>query len=343
MLKGAVVGGGRGGRTHLAAWRKVRTARIEAVADLDAARAERAARDFHVPRHYGNLDEMLAREKLDFVDVVTGVDGQPVLVRKCLAAGLNVLAGSPPATGLDAARELVDLAAGKGLTLMVGYQERWRACFRALKRSVDNGALGAVHYARIFDRRPLARSRPADPARPALDTAQNLLVLEGLLGYVDLVRCLFGEVKSVWGATLKLNPAVKGEDFAVAALTTAGDAPVNVLLDVNWSAPLPGKLSRPAPGPELRLEGAAGALELDPRGGVLRVRGHNGPPRETPLPAVPDRQLEPYLELQGHFAECLESGREPECSGDDALRSLEVALAIYEADRSGGMVLVEKP
>jgi len=160
---------------------------------------------------------------------------------------------------------------------------------------------------------------------------------------VDLVRFLFGEVKSVWAATLKLNPAVRGEDFAVAALKTAGDAPVNVLLDVNWSAPLPGNLRRPAPGPELRLEGSSGALELDPRGGVLRARGHNGPAREAPLPAVPDLEIEPFLEIQGHFAECLESGRAPECSGADALGSLEAALAIYEAARSGGLVLVEKP
>jgi predicted dehydrogenase len=321
----------------------VRTAKIEAVVDLDPARASSVARDFYVPRSYGDLDHMFAREKLDFVDVAAGVDGQAVLVRKCLAAGLNVLAGSPPAANLDVARELVDLAAGKGLTLMVGYRERWRAAFRALKRSVERGAAGAVHYVRLFHRRPLARSRPVDPARPDLDSLQHLVVLEGMLGYVDLVRWMFGEIKSVWAATLKLNAAVKGEDFALAALRTVGDRPVNVVLDVNWSSPLPGRAGRPAPGPEVRLEGAAGAVELDPLARAIRVRGHTGAARESALPPVPDLAAEPYLELQGHFAECLESGRTPDCSGADALRSLEAALAIYESDRSGGLVLVEKP
>ena len=343
MLRGAVVGGGSAGRTHLAAWRKVRTAKIEAACDLDAARAARAARDFYVPRHYGKLDEMLGRERLDFVDLAVGADAQPVLARKCLAAGLNVLAGAPPASSLEAARELTDLAGGKGLVLAVGYRERWRAAFRALKRSVENGAVGAVHYMRLFERRPLGRARPAGGPRTSLEDPPHLLVIEGLLGYVDLVRFMFGEVKSVWGATLRLNPAARGEDFAVAALRTSGDRPVNVLLDVNWSSPLPGRSNRPAPGPELRLEGSAGALELDPAAGVLRVRGHTGSPRETPLPAVPDLRLEPHVELQGHFAECLESGRKPDCSGDDALKSLEAALAIYESNRSGGLVLVEKP
>ncbi len=342
MLRGAVVGCGRSGRTRLAAWSRVRTARIEAVVDLDDQLAARAARDFYVPRSYSDLDRVLGREKLDFIDVAVGVDARPVIARKCLAAGLHTLTGSPPASGLDVARELADFAAAKKLRLMAGCTERWRSCFGQLKAALRGGAVGTAHYARIFERRPLSRARPADPQRPGLDSLQHLLVPEGLLGYVDLVRWLFGEVKSVWGATLKLNPAVRGEDFALATMCTTGDQPVRVILDVNWSSPLPGRATRPS-GPEVRVEGSGGALELDLAGGVLRARGHTGSPKETRLPPVPDLLMEPYLELQGHFAECLENGREPDCSGGDAVRSLEAALAIYESDRSGGLVLVQKP
>jgi D-apiose dehydrogenase len=343
VLRGAVLGCGREGRLHLSAWRKVRTAKIEAVVDMAAPRVASAARDFYVPRHYADLDAMLSRERLDFVDIAVGVNGQDGLVRKCLSAGLHVLAASPLSANYDTARDLMNVAAGCKLTLMVGHRERWRAALRAVKRALDSGAVGAAHYLHLFDRRPLARSHPADPARPGLDSQQHLLVIEGLLDYVDFIRYTFGEIKSVWAATLKLNPAVKGEDFALVVLRTTAEKPVNVILDVNWSAPLPGSAKRPATGPEIRCEGAAGALELDPADGVLRRRGHTGAAGEDPLPAVPDLKLEPYLELQGHFAECLESGRTPDCSGPDALRSLEAALAIYESDRSGGLVLIQKP
>ncbi len=343
MLRGAVLGCGSKGRTHLSAWRKVRTAAVEAVLDMDGAKAGRASKDFYIPRHYADLDTMLARERLDFVDIALGVNGQDGLVRKCLGAGLHVLACSPLSANFDTARDLVDVAAGRKLTLMVGYKERWRASLRALKRALDSGAVGAPHYLHIFDRRPLARSRPASSALPGLGSLQHLLVLEGLLDYVDFVRCVFGEMKSVWAATLKLNPAVKGEDFALAVLRTVGDAPVNAVLDINWSGPLPGGAKRASGGPAIRCEGALGALELDPVARVLRRRGHTGGPKEDPLPAVPDLKLEPHLEIQGHFAECLESGRKPDCSGEDALRSLEAALAIYESDRTGGLELIQKP
>jgi predicted dehydrogenase len=321
----------------------VRSAAIEAAVDMEASRAARAARDFYVPRHYADLDRMFQQERLDFVDVAVEANGQDGLVRRCLEAGLHVLAGSPPTAHLDVAADLVAAAAGRKLTLMIGYRERWRSALRALKGQLDGGAVGELHYLSFFDRRPLARSRPADPARPGLDSRQHLLVLEGLLDYVDFVRFACGEIKSVWASTLKLNPALKGEDFALAVLRTVGDRPANVVLDINWSAPLAGAARRPANGPAVRCEGSLGALELDPSAGVLRRRGHTGGPRETPLPTVPDLRMEPHLELQGHFAECLESGRAPECSGEDALRSLEAALAIYESERSGGLVLIRKP
>jgi predicted dehydrogenase len=343
VLKGAVIGCGRGGHIFLEAWRRVCTASIQAVADLDAGAAAAAARTCSVPRSYSDVDVLLAREKPDFVHLAVGVDAQPTVVRKCLAAGVSVLAAPPLATHLDEARQLADMARGRGLHLMVGCRERWRSAFRALRSAAAATPPGTLHYARIFDRRPLARSRPADPARPALDRLQHLLVLEGLLGCLDLVRFMFGEVASVWGATLHLNPAVRGEDFALAVLRTDGPAPVNVVLDVNWSAPLPGRAGAPALLPEVRLEGAGGALELDPQAGLLRVRGHGGAPRETPLPAVSDFRLEPLIELQGHFAESIEGGRRPECSADDALLSLEAALAVYESARTGALVLIRKP
>ena len=58
---------------------------------------------------------------------------------------------------------------------------------------------------------------------------------------------------------------------------------------------------------------------------------------------VADRQLEPYVELQGHFAECLESGKPMENSGADALPPLAAALAVYESARGSSLVLLKKP
>ncbi len=341
MLTGAVIGCGPAGRTHLAAWRRVRTARIECVLDLDPARAAQAARDFGARRHYSEFDRMAAEMRLDFVDIVAGADSQPALAERAVAAGWHVLAETPLAHSMKAAVEMVELAENRRRRLMVAYTERWRTAFRELKRSLDSGAAGPAHYARFFERRPLSRVRPIDPARPALESARQLLVLEGLTGYFDLVRWLFGGIESVWGATGHFNPAVKGEDFALAVMR-AGPVPTSATLDINWSGPLPDRQLRPAPLPAVRIEGGAGALEFDPAANSLVRRGYGGSAGERKLAPVPDMRLEPYVELLGHFAECLESGRPMENEGSAALAPLEAALAVYESARTGGMVLLKK-
>jgi predicted dehydrogenase len=342
LLKGAVIGCGPAGRTHLAAWRRVRTARIECVLDLDPAQAQRAARDFGVGRHYAAFDRMQSEARLDFVDLACGVEAQPTLAARALESGWHVLAETPLAGSLEKAGEIVDLAEAKRRRLMVAYTERWRSAFRELKRALDSGAAAPAHYVRFFDRRPLSRARPVDPSRPALEHARHLLVLEGLTGCFDLVRWLFGEIGSVWGATGHFNPAVKGEDFALAALR-AGDVPTSVILDINWSGPLSDRQVRPAPLAAVRIEGASGAIEFDPQANVLLRRGHAGGPVEQKLPPVPDLRLEPYVEMLGHFAECLESGKPMENEGREALAPLAAALAVYESARTGGMVLLKKP
>jgi predicted dehydrogenase len=342
LLSGAVIGCGPAGRMHLAAWRHVRTAHIECVLDIDPAQALRAARDFGVRRHYSDFDRMRAELRLDFVDLACGAEAQPTLAERVIEAGWHLLAETPLAVSLEEAGKIADLAEARRRRLMVAYTERWRAAFRELKRSLDSGAAGPAHYARFLDRRPLSRVRPADPARPALEHARHLLVLEGLTGCFDLVRWLFGGIESVWGATGQFNPAVKGEDFALAVMRV-GAVPTSVVLDMNWSGPLPDRQPRPAALPAVRIEGALGALELDPQANSLLRRGYAGGAVEQRLPPVPDVRLEPYVELLGHFAECLESGRPMENEGREALAPLEAALAVYESARTGGMVLLKKP
>jgi predicted dehydrogenase len=326
----------------LAAWKRVKTARIECVLDTNPAHAVQAAHDFGVRRQFSEFDRMRAEVRLDFVDLACGADAQPLLAARAFEAGWHALCETPLAATVEQARELVELAAARKRRLAVAYAERWRAAFRELKRALDGGAVGPAHYARIFDRRPLSRVRPADPARPALDAARHLLVLEGLTGHFDLVRWLFGEIAAVWGAAGHFNPAVKGEDFALSALRV-GAVPTSVLVDMNWSAPLPGRQMKPAALSAVRIEGAAGALELDPKTNALLRRGHAGAPVEQLLAPVPDLRLEPYFELLGHFAECLESGKPMENEGEAALEPLAAALAVYESARSGGLVLLKKP
>jgi predicted dehydrogenase len=90
-----------------------------ATCDLDAEKAGAFARKFGASASYSDHREMLRKEKLDAVFIVTGYDGEtgrplyPRLARDCLEAGLHVWIEKPPALScgeIDALREVAEKA-----------------------------------------------------------------------------------------------------------------------------------------------------------------------------------------------------------------------------------------
>jgi predicted dehydrogenase len=65
---------------------------------------------------------------------------------QCLTAGKAVLVEKPLATSLGEAQRLIDVAAGRGLTLMVGHTFEYNAGVRKLRDLIQDGELGTTYY-----------------------------------------------------------------------------------------------------------------------------------------------------------------------------------------------------
>src|SRR5688500_5655855 len=92
---GILVGCGFFGRIQLDAWTRVKGAKIVALCDTDAAQASRAATEFGISRFYTSLEEALAAERPEFVDIATRPDSHLVLTKTTAAAGCAVLCQKP--------------------------------------------------------------------------------------------------------------------------------------------------------------------------------------------------------------------------------------------------------
>src|SRR4051812_641646 len=101
MLRGALIGCGFFSRNHLHAWRELDGVEIVALCDRDPARLEAMAREFGIGRTYVDAPELLASERLDFVDIATTVASHRVLVEAAAAAGTPVICQKPFALSLD--------------------------------------------------------------------------------------------------------------------------------------------------------------------------------------------------------------------------------------------------
>ena len=115
----AVIGCGFFAQNHLNGWRDLRAEGIElvAVCDIDATKAEEAAKTFAVPRFYGDAGVLLDKEKVDFVDIVTRMETHLQVVKIVAARGVDMILQKPLGSDWDeVARNRRDRPQGRRAT-----------------------------------------------------------------------------------------------------------------------------------------------------------------------------------------------------------------------------------
>lgn len=141
-----VIGYGYWGPKLVRNFQEIPTTRVTMVADLDTARltqARRAYPDIAVTRDYL---ELLASD-VDAVAVATPVSTHFPIGRDCLHYGKHVLIEKPLVRNRAEGQALVDLAAERGLVLMVGHTFEYNPAVEVLKEIVASGEIGRVYYA----------------------------------------------------------------------------------------------------------------------------------------------------------------------------------------------------
>lgn len=120
--------------------------RLGGLCDKDDARLKKI-RVMHpdVPR-FGHFDDMLEDSSLDAVAVATPMRQHFPLSMAALLAGKHVFVEKPFAASSAECVELIELAARKGLTLMVGHTFLYSAPIRMIRKIIDSGDLGEIHY-----------------------------------------------------------------------------------------------------------------------------------------------------------------------------------------------------
>jgi predicted dehydrogenase len=227
---------------------------------------------------------------------------QHIAVATALAArGVALFVEKPLSHDTAGVAELLALAREKAAPLMVGYCLRFFAPLRTLRDEVLDGRIGRLVHIHAEVGQHLADWRPGSEYRASV-TAQRALgggALLELSHEIDTALWFGGEVESVTAQIgIVGDLGLEVEDIADIQLRFRNGVRATIHLDL---------LQRP-PRRILRLIGTEGALTLDL------------------LAAAADRN-EMYLDELRHFLDCTRTRRQPEVTGEDGFRVLEVIAA----------------
>jgi predicted dehydrogenase len=137
-----------------------------------------------VRRVFPSLDELLADEEIEIVDIATRPDVRPELIRRALEAGKHVLAQKPLALHVPAARRLVEEAEERGLRVAVNQNGRWSPPWRIATLLIEQGAIGDVIAVTHFLDRPLPPL-----VGTHFDELDHFVIYDYFEHWIDICRC----------------------------------------------------------------------------------------------------------------------------------------------------------
>jgi predicted dehydrogenase len=338
-LRVGLIGCGYISFQHGPAWRASEDAELVAVCDQDEGRAGARAAEWGVGAVYRDAAEMIERERLDAIDVVTRPQTHTALVGLGASRGVHLLCQKPLAPTLDGARAMVETCERAGVRFMVAEMWRHLPWWRDLRGQVEAGAIGEPYHLRVVGaRRAMRREAPVNENQPYFAAMPKLIVYEMMIHWIDPARYVLGEVETVYARMRRVNPAIVGEDWALVVLTHAGRATSQ--LDGSWAndAEPPGATREG----DVVLEGTEGVLHFAPHERELRVVKLGG---ETSVLARYPEMAESFQRAFdgciGDFANAVRTGRAFESSAEDNLKTLGATFAAYESARTGEVVRAE--
>jgi predicted dehydrogenase len=157
-LRLGMVGGGPGafiGAVHrIAARLDDRYELVAAALTSDAARNRAAADELHIPRSYGNFQEMADAEKerqdrIDVVAIVTPNYLHFAPAKAFLEAGIHVICDKPVTTALADAQKLAEVVKRTGLIFGLTHNYTGYPMVRQAREMVRDGALGTLRVIQV--------------------------------------------------------------------------------------------------------------------------------------------------------------------------------------------------
>jgi UDP-N-acetyl-2-amino-2-deoxyglucuronate dehydrogenase len=172
-----------------------------------------------------DFEECLAKYPVDVVNICTPSQLHYEGVMKALNAGKHVLVEKPPALELKQVDEMVALAKKKNLKLGCVVQCRSRAGIQAMKKAVDAGRFGKVHWVSGYMKWFRATTYYKSDAWRSVKRYGSGVTVNQAIHYIDLLQYLGGPVKRIDARMTNLDhPEIPLEDSLMARLEYASGA-----------------------------------------------------------------------------------------------------------------------
>jgi scyllo-inositol 2-dehydrogenase (NAD+) len=322
-----VLGVGEMGRRHAENLRsRVPEARLVAIADVNGARAKQVADELEVDRSFSSLEEMLELKDVDSVLIATPDKFHAPALIAAARAGKDILCEKPLALTLsDAQAALVAVKRAK-VRLQLGFMRRYDPAYASAFKKIAAGEIGTPL---VF--KSLGRDKEEAPLAAYQSNVNGMIFYSNTIHDFDLARWL-----------------MQDEVAAVQAYTTVNSRPEVAKYGDIVAGVVNLKFTQGAIG---NIESYAQAVYgYDVRTEIVGSKGSLfvGTLHQTPVTLLTStgssevladhfltRFADAYLGEVRDFVQTILAGKAPRITGEDGLKSLEIAVAAENSHLHG--------
>lgn len=332
-----ILGAGVIAPTHCKAIRAIPGARLVACCDLERPKAEKLAADFEIPHVYTDFHQMLHRNDLQVIEVVSwsGVHAEHSIA--AAEAGKHIIVTKPIDTRLERIDRLIETCRSRGVKLGATHQFRSYPAYRRLKAAIDEGRLGRITLGNGFLKWWRGQDYYDSAAwRGTWNLDGGGALMNQSIHYVDMLTWLMGRPKSLRGFIATQSHDIEVEDCATAS--------------IHWENGALGTFQ----GATCIYRGLPARIEIHGERGNVIVEGDRivlwdveGEEKETGVAGEGSvsnpgsglsSAVQAHVEQISDVLAAIEEDREPVLNGQEARRAVEIILAIYHSAWHGATI-----
>jgi predicted dehydrogenase len=334
-LRFAVIGTGFWANYQIPAWLELEGVELVALCDKARSKAKKLATRFNVRAVYDDVEMLLQSERLDFVDIITGVDTHAPFTELAARRGIAVICQKPMAPTLALAQHMTDICSQFRVPLYIHENFRWQTPIRKLKSLLDAGSIGEMFKSRVT----FCSAFPVFDNQPFLAELEEFILTDIGSHILDICRFLFGEVDSLMCHTRSINPKIRGEDVANVVLKMKNG--IFCFAEMSYASILE---QESFPQTFVLVEGEHGSIKLA-KDFTLHISTRSGTKKIIAAPpmypwADPDYALihSSIVECNRNILEALQKKSPAETTGIDNLNTARLVHASYASARENKLI-----
>lgn len=337
-LKFAVLGCGFWSQFQLGAWKELHEAECVALYNRTMSKADDLARRFGIPHTYDDAEEMMEKEELDFVDIITDVDTHPKFVELAAKHRKHVICQKPMAPSFETAKKMMQVTREAGVRFYVHENYRWQPQIRRMKQIIDSGVIGKPFRCNSL----WNTAFPLFETQPFLADLKQFALTDQGSHQFDVLRYLFGEAETIFTQIQTVNPTIKGEDVATTMLRMKNG--MVCIQQISFSSPLEKEVF---PQVLLVVEGDRGSVRLDPGYNFAITSGNKTTHKSMTMQKYDwqTERLEPeppaIVACNNDILQDLLGKSKAETSAEDNFETVRLVWAAYESANSGKNVVIK--